>query len=460
MSITSAMLAGAAGMRANSSALAAISDNISNVNTVGYKRLRTDFTALVRSQTELTTHSAGGVLASHSTMMSEQGSPIASSVATHLAVEGHGYFVVRQRGDDAAVTDPYYYTRAGQFTPDADGYLRNAAGMYLQGWQVQDDGTVITNPTDLTALVPIQVSGISGDARATENIALTANLQSSVDLNAAVTGGTYDPTVAANSMWDSANSATPVTPDFEIPVQIYDSLGGQHTLTFAYLRQDANIWNVEIYLNGEDGAANTLVSSGQVGFTSTGQYDPTAAVPGTPLPDTLTINAAGGGSPAWPADLGAAALNITMDFGASASGGGLSSLDSPSQLLTSKIDGTPFGALESVEVDDAGVVTAVFTNGLTRKVYQLPLATFPNYDGLVPQSGGAFGLSAAAGPLALRVAGSNGAGGIQSRALESSTVDLAEEFSSLILTQRAYSASSKIITTADEMLDELIRLKR
>jgi flagellar hook protein FlgE len=113
-----------------------------------------------------------------------------------------------------------------------------------------------------------------------------------------------------------------------------------------------------------------------------------------------------------------------------------------------------------VDVDDDGFVTAIFTNGLTRRIYQIPLATFGNVDGLLPEHGGVFRLGPGAGALSMRGAGIGGAGNIKSRALESSTVDLAEEFSNLIMTQRAYSASSKIITTADEMLDELIRLKR
>src|ERR1700742_2928729 len=124
MSINSAMLAGAAGMRANSSALAAISDNIANVNTVGYKRLRSDFTALLNDQGGQTTYNAGGVLSTSKALMAEQGSTQASAVATNLAVSGNGFFVVRGRAADATSRDPFFYTRAGQFTPDSQGYLK------------------------------------------------------------------------------------------------------------------------------------------------------------------------------------------------------------------------------------------------------------------------------------------------------------------------------------------------
>ena len=166
MSINSAMLAGTAGMRANSSALAAISDNIANVNTVGYKRVRSDFTALLNSQTGQTTYNAGGVTATSASLMAEQGSMQASSVATNLAVSGNGFFVVRNRARDATNGDPFLYTRAGQFSPDANGYLKNSAGHFLEGWPVNSQGLVSANPTDLNALEPIRVSGIAGGAQA------------------------------------------------------------------------------------------------------------------------------------------------------------------------------------------------------------------------------------------------------------------------------------------------------
>ncbi|MEQ1610721.1 MAG: flagellar hook protein FlgE [Hyphomonadaceae bacterium] len=458
MSINSAMLAGASGMRANSSALAAISDNIANVNTVGYKRLRSDFVSLLNSQNSQTTYTAGGVMAHSAPLMSEQGSAIASSVATHLAVSGNGFFVVRGRSDDATSSDPYYYTRAGQFTADSDGYLQNTAGHYLQGWPVNSTGQVTANPTDLNGLEPIRVSGIAGGAEATARLSLSANLQSSQAVSAAVTNNTYDPADGANNMASGA-----VTPDFQIPIQVYDSQGGLHTLTMSFLKAGPNQWHAEVHLPAGDVSpgggtlVNGQLATGIVAFTPFGQLDTTTST----LPLTLSIGEAGtGAGPEWANTLGLAAQTITLDVGGPGAPGGLTNYDSPSVLGTSQIDGTPFGSLASVDVDDDGFVTAIFTNGLTRRIYQVPLATFGNVDGLIPEHGGVYRLGPGAGALSMRGAGIGGAGTVKSRALESSTVDLAEEFSSLIMTQRAYSASSKIITTADEMLDELIRLKR
>ncbi|HOY77505.1 MAG TPA: flagellar hook protein FlgE [Hyphomonadaceae bacterium] len=458
MSINSAMLAGASGMRANSSALAAISDNIANVNTVGYKRLRNDFTSLLNSRNSQPTYSAGGVMSHSSPLMSEQGSAVASSVSTHLAVSGNGFFVVRGRSDNAGTTDPYLYTRAGQFTPDANGYLQNTAGYYLQGWPVDATGAVATNPTDLSALQAVRVSGIAGGAEATSTVSLSANLQSSHELSQAVVNGTYDAADSANNM-----ASGQVTPDFQVPVQVYDSQGGLHTLTMSFLKAGPNQWYTEVHMAAGDidPGGSTLVdgqvATGMVAFTPFGQIDTANST----LPTTITIGMAGANAgPEWDAGLGLAAQTITLDMGGPNSPGGLTNYDSPSILGTSPANGTPFGSLASVDVDDDGFVTAIFTNGLTRRIYQIPLAMFGNVDGLLPENGGVYRLGPNAGALTMRGAGVGGTGEIKARALESSTVDLAEEFSNLIMTQRAYSASSKIITTADEMLDELIRLKR
>lgn len=454
MSINSAMLAGASGLRANASTLAAISDNIANVNTVGFKRLRSDFTSLLNSQNGATTYSAGGVMSRSTSLMNEQGSTVASSVATHMAVSGDGMFVVRGRSEDATSRDPYYYTRAGQFSPDSDGYLQNAAGYYLLGWPVSATGAVNSNPTDLNALESVRVSGIAGGAEASSRLSLSANLQSSQAISAAA--ATYDATDPANNMASGA-----VTPDFQIPVQMYDSQGGLHTLTFSFLKQGPNAWYAEVQLpEGQvaDGApfVNGQLATGVVNFTPFGQIDAATST----LPTNITIGATGAGGSEWDPTLGLATQTVALDLGGPGAPGGLTNYDSPSVLGTSQVDGTPFGSLASVDVDDEGFVTAVFTNGLTRRIYQIPLATFGNTDGLLSEHGGIYRLGPDAGALTMRGAGEAGAGLIKSRALEASTVDLAEEFTNLIMTQRAYSANSKIITTADEMLDELIRLKR
>jgi flagellar hook protein FlgE len=320
MSINSAMLAGASGMRSNSSALASISDNIANVNTVGY------------------------------------------------------------------------YSRAGQFTPDSDGYLKNTANYFLQGWPVDSTGAVTANPTDLNALEPIRVSGIAGGAEMSSQLSLSANLQSSQAVSPAA--ATYDADTSANNMASGA-----VTPDFQIPIQVYDSQGGLHTLTFSFLKQGPNAWYAEIHLPASEIVPTATLVDGQlaagiVRFTPFGQLD----VATSTLPTTVTINQNGvAGAPQWAAALGLATQTMDLDMGGPGTPGGLTNYDSPSVLGTSQVDGTPFGSLASVDVDDDGFVTAIFTNGLTRRIYQIPLATFGNVDGLVPEHGGVYRLGPGAG---------------------------------------------------------------
>lgn len=450
MSIGSALLAGTAGLRANASAMAAVSDNIANVNTVGYKRLRNDFTAMLHSQVHQTTHNAGGVSATATTLMREQGTLQASTVATHMAISGEGYFVTRERAGDATTSDPFAFTRAGQFIPDAEGYLQNTGGGYLYGWPVGADGTVSASPTDLTALEPVRVAGIGGVAEASANLSITANLNADQTVNpAAYTAGDM--------------AAGTITPDFTTPLELYDSQGGRHTINFSFLKTaNPNEWQAEAYITPAsdiEGATDGLLSSGTVSFTAAGLIDPANST--FDPTGTLAIGASSAAAGArWATGLGIDAQNIQLDLGDGTSTNGMTQYSSDSLLDTSAVDGVPFGSLAAVDVDEDGFMIAQFTNGLNRKIYQVPVATFDNQGGLVQQSGSSFRAGPETGNLTLRAPKDAEAGTVVANALETSTVDLAEEFSNLITTQRAYSASSKIITTADEMLDELIRIKR
>ncbi len=465
MSIHTALLAGTSGLRANASALAAASDNIANANTVGFKRIRNDFTALLVGQDAYASYNAGGVLAQQTQEVGEQGALGTSQVSTHLAIEGEGLFVTRPKAEDATAADPYYFTRAGQFAPDAEGYLQNTAGYYLYGWPVSDDGSVIAGPSDLSALEAVQITGISGAAEATESISFSANLDAAQPVSAAA--ASYD----LSADFDDTMASGAFTPDFQTSVQIYDSLGGIRTVALSFLKSStaANEWHAEAHvipagdLQDNPDYPNGLLATGTVAFTPSGQLDLSSGR--TTFPSTLTIGGsdttpAGAGVAAWAIDEGLEEQTIALDFAGALATGGLTQYDSPSEMNQSVVDGLAYGVLSTVEIDDEGYVNALFTNGMSRKVYQLPLATFANYSGLNSEAGGAYTSSPDAGALILTSAGESGSGSIQAKALEASTVDLAEEFTNLITTQRAYSASSKIITTADEMLDELIRLKR
>ena len=460
MSINTALLAGTSGLRANASALAVTSDNIANANTVGFKRQRSDFTALLVKNDQYAQYNAGGVIASNRAMIDEQGALESSSLSTHMAISGDGMFVTRKKAADATAADGYYFTRAGQFQPDSDGYLVNTSGYYLHGWPIDENNPVPTGPTDLDVLEPVRVSNIGGAAEATQSITFSANLQASQEVNAAA--ATYD--LAANPGLSMASGD--FTPDFQSTVQVYDSLGGIRTLAYSFMKSPtANEWYAEIHVVPASdmqatGRPDGLLASGTVAFTPFGQLD----TANTTLPTSIDIVASDAVATdpqvGWAAGSGLAAQTISLDFGNTVGPGGLTQFDTPSELIESTVDGRAYGVLSSVEVDEDGYVNALFSNGLTRAIYQLPVATFANMSGLNLESGGAYSASPEAGQLNMKAANEGSAGLIQSRALEASTVDLAEEFTNLIVTQRAYSASSKIVTTADEMLSELISIKR
>lgn len=476
MSINSAMMAGVSGLTANSAALAAISQNIANVNTIGYKRSAAEFQTVVNSQTSGTGYSAGGVLASARHYTSQNGQLQRGSTSTDLGISGNGFFVVTDKAENVGVTDTRLFTRAGAFRVDNMGYLKNTAGLYLQGWPVDANGDIATDPSDLSRLRTINVGSVGGTAEATTRIQLNANLRSSQALSAAVQNGTYDPATNSMAMWN-AETGTGVKADFELTVPVSDSKGGQRNIAISFLKSDVpNQWYAEVRaipasdIESGAGLTNGQIKTGIVAFTQDGRLDTAAmqalgaaALFDDPSAAVLTFGGSNSGAPAagefkWAEGLGIA--EQTLNFDLTAAAGGLTQYDSASVVQATLTNGTAFGNLTDVKIDERGFVTAIFDNGVMRRIAQVALATFPSPDNLIETTGNAFRVSQASGTFNLKAAGTGGAGLIGANQLEASTVDLSTEFTGLITTQRAYSASSKIITTADEMLAELISIKR
>lgn len=451
MSIYGAMFSGVSGLAAQSQALGMISDNISNINTVGYKRTATRFSTLVTESASQTKYSPGGVQSSPHKLIDRQGLLQASSSPTDIAIAGDGFLVVNTHAAPTAAVGQYQFTRAGSFTADATGNLRNTAGLYMQAWPVDAAGNIPSNVNDLSALQTVNVANLTGQAEATSVIRLKGNLLSSQPVSAAE--ATYD---AADSVNNMASGA--VTPDFIRSLQVYDSLGTPRTVSLAFLKAAAaNEWHVEIY--GEpasDVTATAPLVDGQIS-AGTLAFNPDG-----------TLNTAGssaallsGLSIPWAAGLGVTSPQaVSLSFGTDGQADGFTQFATPSQIYQSDVNGTVFGALSGISIDEQGFITALFSNGTTRQIYKLPIATFANPNGLGNVAGNAWIQTDYSGNFTLFEPGQGGAGLVAASSLESSTVDLAEEFTNMIITQRAYSASGKIITTADEMLDELIRLKR
>lgn len=444
MSLYAALYSGVSGLNANSAAIGVISDNIVNVNTIGYKDSETKFSTLV-TESNSTGYSPGGVAAQTVTNISKQGLLQTTGNDTDLSIDGLGFFVVKDEpvsGTEGVVS----FTRAGAFTPDKEGFLSNTAGQYLLGWRLEPDGSVInTGSTDL--LQPVTTAGLTGTASETTAIKLRANLQSGSTVNPLE--ATYDATSTANNMSSGA-----VPSDFTRDVQVYDAEGNTHVVSYSFLKSSVpNQWHVEIHADPATdvitgpGLIDGQLAVGTIAFQD-GRLDLTNTSAALQAP--VSVDWANGVSDS----------ELDLDLGEDGGDDGFTQFNSPSTLFSTVVDGAIFGNVIGMTINDAGTVTAIFDNGLSQDIYKLALATFQNADGLTLQQGNTYGISDDSGAFTLVEAGTGGSGRVEPGTLESSTVDLANEFTDLITTQRAYSASTKVITTADEMLNELNSIKR
>lgn len=476
MSLNSAMQAGVSGLVANSTALSTVANNIANVNTTGFKQSEIEFQSLV-TDTPGSADSSGGVMATTRQLVDQQGQLIQTSSPLDLAISGQGFFVTTSQATNVTPTDPRSFTRAGSFTVNSQGYLVNAAGLVLQGWLADSAGNIATNPSDLNSLKSVNVSQVGGAVEPTTTVGVNANLNAAQPVSAAATAagatppgaGAYSATANSMAMFN-ANPATGVQPDYSIQVPVSDSQGGQHTIQIDLLKSATpDQWYAELVAvpptDVVDGAglSNGQIATGIVAFTPTGQIDPTKTTLFNAANPTVTFGASGAapgaGQVSWSTALGVAAQTVALNLsGGSGSTGGLTQLDSQSVTQSITTNGTAFGNLTNVQINADGIVTAVFSNGVTRPIAQVAIATFPNPDGLTPTSGDAFQVSQNSGTFTLEQPGQGGAGQIDPSTLESSTVDLSSQLTDLITSQSAYSASSKIITTANQMMQALLNI--
>lgn len=462
MSINSALLTGVSGLVANSSALAAISDNIANVNTVSYKRNEVSFANVVTSQAVKGRYSAGGVQGVTRQFVSQQGLVQASGSSTDLAISGDGFFVVANKGAGLTAADGRSFTRSGSFTVDADGFLVNKSNFYLQGWPAKVDGSFDINPSDLSKMNSINVKNLGSAVAPTTDLGISANLNKAGVVSA---GEAAYNNATATSMTDYATDPTTGTkPDFVIEMNVIDSTGGSRKVALAVLKDDAanpNSWHAEIYAVPTTDVSTAgrpgQLARGDLKFNQDGTIDlaNTTLFGAAGAPAQFTLAASGTATqPRWANALGVAAQVLDFDLNK------VSQYAATSTVNAISSNGAGVGNIVSIDVDDEGVVSAIYDNSQIRQIAKIGIATFPNADGLQAISGNAYRTSLPAGQLTVKEAGVGGAGRISPSSLEASTVDLSAEFTGLIQTQKAYSASSKIITTADQMLEELINIKR
>jgi flagellar hook protein FlgE len=423
--------AGLSGLNANGQYLAVIGNNLANINTIGFKSSAVTFMDLV-SQTvggsSANPMQVGlGVVTGSISPVFSQGAIENTREATNVAIQGNGFFVVRG-------TNGLSYTRAGNFSLDSTGALVTPDGFKVQGYTATNPvtGQIITTsqPTDI--VVP---PGVLRSPVATSSFRTLSNL----DVNA-IAGTT-----------------------FNTPVQIYDSVGASHVMTVAYTRTAAG-WNFQVTVDGGEvtgGTAGTpfVLGAGALTFDPQGNIatvTPTAPATGGGTAPTVTDLSFT--TPTW--TTGAAASAITWDLVDPNGVVSLTGYASPSATSSKSQNGAAAGMIDSIAITADGSIVATFGAGQTVAVGQLSLASFNNPKGLVKLGSNRYGESQAAGIPNVGVAGTGGRGTLIGSALEQSNVDIAQEFTQMILAQRGYQANSKTITVSDELLMDTLNLKR
>jgi flagellar hook protein FlgE len=413
MALSSALYSGISGMNTNGTAMSVIGNNIANTNTVGFKSSRTVFSDLLASSVN---GSGGASQVGRGTGLStvdnlfSQGTFETTESQTDLAIEGEGLFVVREEGSESL-----YYTRAGSFSFDGEGYLTNAEGYRVQGKPYVNGVLSSAGATDI--MVDIN-AGIP--AQMTSTMTLSTNL----DANAPIITAAFDPT--DTSTYNYSNSTN-----------IYDSLGNTHLLTTYFTKSADNTWDWNVV--DENNA--TVYSSATAGNSL--------------VFDTAGKQVSGGTATLGPLTPGAGTAPMTIAFALT----NTTQFANDSQVISQTQNGYGAGNLTNISIDNEGNVLAKYSNGEEMAVSRIVLAKFSNFSGLRKEGASLFSATGESGPPRIGVPGSE-LGNIFTNALEQSTVDLAAEFVKMITTQRGFQANSKVITTTDEMLSELINLKR
>lgn len=408
MSLYGTMRTGVSGMNAQSNRLSTVADNIANSTTVGYKKASVQFASMILPTTN-GAYNSGGVETDIRYSISSQGTFSYTTSETDLAINGDGFFIVK--GEDGTP----YMTRAGSFVLQDDGTLKNTAGYTLQGYPFDSDvdPTIVVNGFD--GLEPVDLSGSGISAVRSLTGTLNVNLPNSAEVG-----------VAADIKKTS--------------LTVFDSQGSSRLIDFTYTKTDDNEWEV-----------------------SAVERDTSIQIHG---PTTLTFDASGNLISPDPAELVLDPYAIAgAEVGDPVDGiliniGETTQLDSDFSVELGKVDGNAASKVKGYEIDDKGIVSIAYENGDLIPKFRVALASVQSPDNLNPVAGNMYTQSNDSGVVILGYAGSSGFGTILSGALEDSNVDVAEELTAMIESQRNYTANSKVFQTGSELMEVLVNLKR
>lgn len=435
MSLFGSLTTAISGLSAQSSALGYISDNVANSQTIGYKGTNANFVQLLTSSTE-TSHASGSVQARAQYANDVQGTITASTNATALAINGQGFFPVAYATTNGTTVPTFdtrqFYTRAGDFSLNNQGYLVNGQGYYLQGWNANQQTGVI----DRTSITPIHVTQSAYSPVATTGIQLSANLPAD-------------------------NTATPVSTQ----VKVYDALGKEHTVSLTFTNSGTNTWGLSLDAPDDITAAargSTVLQFGNAATpaAANGTIGGFGAATGS-VTSPSPASASGQALVRFTADFGQGPQTIDLDLGTFGSSSGLTQFSGTElSVRNTSQNGVPPGSYSGITIGGSGDVSVKYDNGQSRVIARIPLAAFSDPNKLQALDGQAYQASNESGSPRLYDASTNGVGKLSVASEEGSNVDIAAEFSKLIVAQRAYSANTKIVTTTDELLQDTINMKR
>jgi flagellar hook protein FlgE len=435
MSISNAMQTGVSGLLANSTAVGSISANIANANTDGYRRSFSQMVTTSSINGGGGGHSGGGVTAVGRSEISLQGTPRVTGVSSDMAINGNGFFVVSRAPNEPSESN-YAFTRAGSFAPDEEGNLRNAAGLFLAGFKYDSAGSL--GGVELTRFRDMSTVNVAGEmmkGEPTTSMAMSGNLPAQM----AGPNSTGQPFVSSQ--------------DF------FTALGATERMEFSWTPStSSNMWNLGVAVDG------TALGSVDVTFADSGAgagmpLSYSNIVSTAPAPASFSVDPTTGEATVT-IDNATQPQEITVALGTPGASNGLTQFAGDYTSPQAVVDGFETGQLVRFEIDESGDLYGVFDNSARRLLYNVPLADVPNPDGLKQINGNAYVTTLESGSFVLSRANSGSMGNISTGALESSNVELAEELTQLIRTQRAYSSNAKIVTTVDEMMEETTRLKR
>ncbi len=407
------LFAGVSGLRAHQTMTDVVANNIANVNTVGFKASRVQFAdtlyQLIRGSSGGTGEATAGInpqqvglgvnVASTNRIFTQGGSQLTGR-ATDVAITGDGFFSVR-RGTETL------YTRAGSFSFDDDGFLTDPTGGVIQGWNAAPDGTININEPVQGLQVPV-------------NSTIAPSITTEVKIR-----GNLDETIAVGESQVTA-------------IDVIDGVGEPHRMSFTFAKTAANQWEVSV-----------IDPSGTSLGTSTLDFDLATGLLTTTTPPSFAFTPAGGAPFTFSVDIGDAGTSEALTQFAG----------SPSAQAIDQ-NGLQIGTLRSFAISSDGTLSGVFSNGETSVLGQVALTNFSNPAGLLGAGDSRFRATNASGQALVGRPGTAGRGGIAAGTLEMSNVDLSEEFTALIIAQRGFQANSRIITVSDEMIQELVNLKR